>query len=141
MSVKHPIVAITGSSGAGTSSVTKTFQHIFLRDEVDAVVVEGDSFHRYDRTEMALAMAAAAEHGNNHFSHFGPEPNLLEELEALFRGYGDSGSGKVRKYLHNDEEAALHGGRPAPSRLGNTFRRAPTCCTTRGCTAAPLPKG
>ncbi len=112
MSVKHPIVAITGSSGAGTSSVTKTFQHIFLRDEVNAVVVEGDSFHRYDRTEMALAMAAAAEHGNNHFSHFGPEPNLLEELEALFRGYGDCGSGKVRKYLHNDEEAALHGRAP-----------------------------
>ena len=106
MSIKHPIVAITGSSGAGTSSVTRTFQHIFRREHIQAATIEGDSFHRYDRKEMKIAMAEAAKTGNNHFSHFGPEANLLEELESLFRTYGETGSGRVRKYLHNAEEAA-----------------------------------
>jgi len=106
MSAKHPVVAITGSSGAGTSSVTKTFQYIFRREAINPALVEGDSFHRYDRKEMKTAMLEAASTGNHHFSHFGPEANLLGELETLFKTYGESGSGKVRKYLHNDEEAA-----------------------------------
>ncbi len=106
MSLKHPIVAITGSSGAGTTSVTRTFQHIFRRDGVAAAVVEGDAFHRYDRAEMRAAMAEAERHGDRHFSHFGPESNLFEELEALFRTYGETGSGRIRKYLHDEAEAA-----------------------------------
>jgi phosphoribulokinase len=106
MSIKYPVVAITGSSGAGTTSVTRTFQHIFRREKVNAAVVEGDSFHRFDRKSMKGAMAEAAQTGNVNFSHFGPEANMLEELEALFKGYGEKGTGKVRKYLHNDEEAA-----------------------------------
>ncbi len=106
MSVKHPIVVITGSSGAGTTSVTRTFQHIFRRENINAATVEGDSFHRHDRLAMKTAMAEAAKAGNNHFSHFGPEANLLEELETLFKSYGERGTGKVRKYLHNAEEAA-----------------------------------
>lgn len=106
MSVKHPVIAITGSSGAGTSTVTRTFQHIFRREQLVAAIVEGDSFHRYDRKSMKEAMEEARKAGNNHFSHFGPEANLLEELEALFKQYGETGGGKVRKYLHNAEEAA-----------------------------------
>ena len=109
MSAKHPIVAVTGSSGAGTSSVTRTFQHIFRREQISATVVEGDSFHRYDRDEMKAAMAEAERHGSNHFSHFSPEANLLTELEGLFREYGQHGSGKVRRYLHDDEEAKPFG--------------------------------
>jgi len=105
MSILHPIIAITGSSGAGTTSVTKTFQHIFRREKINAAIVEGDSFHRFNRAEMKTAMNAAAHSGNAHFSHFGPEANLFEELEALFRGYGESGRGQVRKYLHNEREA------------------------------------
>jgi phosphoribulokinase len=105
MSILHPIIAITGSSGAGTTSVTKTFQHIFRREKINAAIVEGDSFHRFNRAEMKTAMQAAAQSGNAHFSHFGPEANLFEELEALFRGYGESGRGQVRKYLHNEREA------------------------------------
>ena len=97
---------MTGSSGAGTSSITRTFQHIFQREGVQAAIVEGDSFHRYDRAGMRSKMTEAASQGNNHFSHFGPEANLFEELEALFRGYGETGGGRIRKYLHNDEEAA-----------------------------------
>ncbi|HTS55114.1 MAG TPA: phosphoribulokinase, partial [Burkholderiales bacterium] len=71
MSIQHPIIAITGSSGAGTTSVTKTFQHIFRREKINAAIVEGDSFHRYNRAEMKAAMEDAARSGNSHFSHFG----------------------------------------------------------------------
>jgi len=106
MSEKHPIIAITGSSGAGTSTVTRTFQNIFRREKVKAAIIEGDSFHRYDRKAMRQRMAEEEARGNKHFSHFGPEGNLFEEIEALFRQYAESGAGKCRKYLHNAEEAA-----------------------------------
>ena len=106
MSEKHPIIAITGSSGAGTTSVTRTFEDIFRREGVNAAVIEGDSFHRYDRTEMKLRLAEAEVKGNKNFSHFGPENNLFSELEALFADYSKSGTGKQRKYLHDHEEAA-----------------------------------
>jgi phosphoribulokinase len=104
MSARHPIIAITGSSGAGTTTVTTTFQQIFRRESVRAVIVDGDAFHRYDRNDMRAKMAEA-QNGQMNFSHFGPESNLFEELETLFRVYGDSGTAKVRKYLHNEEEA------------------------------------
>ena len=116
MSVKHPVVAITGSSGSGTTSVTKTFQHIFRRESITSAIIEGDSFHRHDRQAMKLATAEADKNGNNHFSHFGPEANLLEELEALFRDYGESGQGKTRKYLHDEEEAEPYGQSPGTFR-------------------------
>ena len=106
MSEKHPIIAITGSSGAGTTSVTRTFENIFRREGVNAAIIEGDSFHRYDRTEMKMRLAEAEAKGNKNFSHFGPENNLFSELEALFAAYSKSGTGKQRKYLHDHEEAA-----------------------------------
>jgi phosphoribulokinase len=106
MSPRHPVIAITGSSGAGTTTVTTTFQQIFRREGVRAVIVVGDAFHRYDRNDMRAKMAEVQTKGQMHFSHFGPEANLFEELETLFRVYGESGIGKVRKYLHDEEEAA-----------------------------------
>ncbi|MGE5168912.1 MAG: phosphoribulokinase [Rudaea sp.] len=112
MSVKHPIIAITGSSGAGTTSVMRTFEQIFLREGVKAAYVEGDSFHRFDRAEMKQQMAEALARGNEHFSHFGPESNLFEELAALFKEYGETGRGRRRKYLHDEEEARPHGQKP-----------------------------
>jgi phosphoribulokinase len=112
MSVKHPIIAITGSSGAGTTSVMRTFEQIFRREAVTAVFIEGDSFHRYDRVEMKRKMAEEHECGNHDFSHFGPAANLFEELEALFKTYGERGRGRRRKYLHNNEDAAPHGQKP-----------------------------
>jgi phosphoribulokinase len=108
MSAKHPVLAITGSSGAGTTTVTTTFQQIFRREGVNAAIVYGDAFHRYDRDGMRAKMEEAQAKGATNFSHFGPEANLFEELETLFRVYGESGIGKVRKYLHEEEEAALH---------------------------------
>jgi phosphoribulokinase len=106
MSVRHPIIAVTGSSGAGTTTVMQSFAHIFRREGIKAQVVEGDSFHRFDRTGMRGAMKEAEKSGNVNLSHFGPEANLLEELEQLFRAYGSAGGGRVRRYLHDAEEAA-----------------------------------
>jgi len=106
MSERHPIIAITGSSGAGTSSVTRTFENIFRREKVKAAIIEGDSFHRYDRKEMRARQADAEAAGNKHFSHFGPENNLFPELENLFRDYSETGTGQRRKYLHDPVEAA-----------------------------------
>ncbi len=104
MSAKHPVVAVTGSSGAGTTTVTKTFQHIFRREKINAAVVEGDAFHRYERVEMRARLSEAHGAGRS-LSHFGPEANLFQELEALFGGYGETGGGRIRKYLHDEEEA------------------------------------
>ena len=105
MSARHPIIAITGSSGAGTTSVTRTFENVFRREGVSAAVIEGDSFHRHDRLAMKVAMAEAEATGNRHFSHFGEDANLFAELEELFRCYGETGTGQRRKYLHDAEEA------------------------------------
>jgi phosphoribulokinase len=106
MSERHPIIAITGSSGAGTTSVTRTFENIFRREGVTAAVIEGDSFHRYDRQEMKSRLVEAEKAGNRNFSHFGPENNLFAELEQLFHSYSECGNGKQRKYLHDADEAA-----------------------------------
>ena len=111
MSSKHPVIAITGSSGAGTTTVTRTFQHIFRREHLTPALVEGDAFHRYDRAEMRRLLEEAAQAGTS-LSHFGPDANLFVELEALFRSYGQTGTGKARKYLHNAEEAAPYGQKP-----------------------------
>ena len=112
MSRKHPIISITGSSGAGTTSVKKTFEQIFFRERVKAVFIEGDAFHRYDRAEMREQAAKEAELGNRHFSHFSPQTNLFEELERAFRDYGETGSALTRHYVHDAEEAARHGTPP-----------------------------
>lgn len=108
MSQKHPVIAVTGSSGAGTSTVKNSFEHIFRREKLTAAVVEGDSFHRYDRDDMKRAVAESEKGGGHPISHFGPEANEFEKLEALFREYGEGGGGKTRLYLHNDEEAAAY---------------------------------
>lgn len=102
MSAKHPIIAVTGSSGAGTTTVMNAFNGIFIREKLKAQIVEGDAFHRYDRKTMrARQKDAEKEHRN--FSHFGPDANILDELETLFRTYGETGTGKLRQYLHDDD--------------------------------------
>jgi phosphoribulokinase len=112
MSVKHPIISVTGSSGAGTTSVKATFDRIFKREGIKATAIEGDAFHRYDRTDMKAVMQEEADRGNNHFSHFGPEANRLEDLESVFRQFSENGTGQIRNYVHDDIEAELHGTPP-----------------------------
>jgi phosphoribulokinase len=111
MSDKYPIIAVTGSSGAGTSTVQLTFEQIFRREGLNPAVIEGDSFHRYDRAEMKDLLAQAEKTGG-HLSHFGPEANLFSDLENTFRTYAQTGTGKVRRYLHNAEEAEPYGQEP-----------------------------
>lgn len=112
MSVRHPIISATGSSGAGTTTVKHTFDQIFRREGIKAAYIEGDSFHRHDRAAMRQAMTEAATSGNHHLSHFGPDTNLFAELEATFASYGRNGNGRFRHYIHDDREAAAHGAPP-----------------------------
>jgi len=116
MSINHPIIAVTGSSGAGTTSVKRAFEHIFYREGINAAIVEGDSFHRYDRAEMKAETSKATKGGRN-LSHFGAEANRFDLLEELFRSYGESGRGKKRYYLHSEEEAQEHN-----TRLGTNLK-------------------
>jgi len=111
MSRKHPIIAVTGSSGAGTSTVKCALEQIFHRVGANAECVEGDSFLRYNRKEMKKELAKAKKEGRN-LSHFGPEGNLFEEQDKLFRSYGEHGTGMRRRYIHNENEATLYGAKP-----------------------------
>ncbi len=111
MSVKHPTIAVTGSSGAGTTTVKNAFEHIFRREGINPIVVEGDSFHRYNRVEMKAAIAEAQTNGKN-LSHFGEEGNLFSKIEDMFKVYGETGGGQTRKYLHSVEEAEPYGQSP-----------------------------
>ncbi len=104
MSTRNPIIAVTGSSGAGTTTSTESFDHIFRTLNIKAMNVEGDSFHRYSRQEMDVEKRKAKETRSN-ISYFGDKANDFNALEKLFRDYADTGSGKVRKYLHTFDEA------------------------------------
>ena len=105
MSIKHPIIAVTGSSGAGTTTVRHTFEAIFHRESVNAAIVTGDSFHRYTRAEMKALIESAEREGRRGISHFGPEANQWDELERLFRDYGEAAIGRRRYYIHDEADA------------------------------------
>ncbi len=109
MSIKHPIVSVIGSSGAGTSTVKFTFDQIFRREGITAASIEGDAFHRYDRADMKAAMAKHQAEGDHSFSHFSEEANLLAELENSFKTYAETGKCLSRTYVHDADEAERHG--------------------------------
>lgn len=111
MSAKHPIIAITGSSGAGTTTTTNAIRHIFRTLDVNAAVVSGDSFHRFTRPEMEIEIRKAQEQGR-HISYFGPIANDFALLENLFTQYGDNGTGQTREYLHTFDEAVPYNQMP-----------------------------
>ncbi|MDD2892441.1 MAG: phosphoribulokinase [Halothiobacillaceae bacterium] len=111
MSKKHPVVAVTGSSGAGTTTVKRAFEQIFRREHINPAIIEGDSFHSLNRMEFREAVKKTEAEGNHNFSHFGPEANHFDKLADLFKSYGKNGGGKKRYYLHSDEEAAEHNAR------------------------------
>jgi phosphoribulokinase len=108
MSRKHPVIAVTGSSGAGTTTAKKAFEVIFRREQIKAAVIEGDSMHSLDRMAFRTAAAEAAKAGHNTFSHFGPEANHFEKIEETFKTYGETGMCKRRYYVHSDAEATEH---------------------------------
>jgi len=108
MSEKHPIIAVTGSSGAGTTTLRHAFANVFRREGINAAFVEGDSFLRYNKNETQEKIDASHQAGKP-ISHFGPELNQFDQLEALFKQYGQKGTGKVRQLIHDEQEAARHG--------------------------------
>ena len=111
MSAKHPIISITGSSGAGTTTVEQTFKKIFARENVTASFIEGDAFHRYDRQAMKDKIAEEKAAGRD-FTHFHADANELAVLESVFEDYGRRGKGRTRHYIHDDDEAEHHGTKP-----------------------------
>jgi phosphoribulokinase len=108
MSRQHPVVAITGSSGAGTTTIKRAFETIFRNEGIDAAHIEGDSFHNMTRDEFRAAVENADELKRRAPSHFGPEANHFDKLEECFRTYGETGTCKRRHYIHDDQEAAEH---------------------------------
>ena len=112
MSKKHPIISVTGSSGAGTTTVKATFDQIFRREGIKAVSIEGDAFHRYNRADMKAELESRKAAGDETFSHFSYDANELGELESIFRTYGETGSGRTRHYIHDEKEAERHGTPP-----------------------------
>jgi phosphoribulokinase len=105
MSVNHPIIAVTGSSGANRQTVPETFQKLCHRENLSAAYVQGDGFHRYDRDTMKTAITEEAEAGNPNFSHFCAEANLFDKQQDLYQAYAETGGGQRRFYLHNWKEA------------------------------------
>lgn len=112
MSKKHPIISVTGSSGAGTTTIKNTFDQIFRREGIRAVSIEGDAFHRFDRAAMKDELARRTQAGDHTFSHFSIEANELKKLEEVMRAYGETGSGETRHYVHDEREAATYGTPP-----------------------------
>jgi phosphoribulokinase len=112
MTHAHPIISITGSSGAGTTSVKRIFELIFRREKVNAAFIEGDAFHKYDRLAMKTKVADEEARGNPNFTHFHPDANELDILQDVFIEYGEKGTGRTRTYVHDDEEAKLYGVSP-----------------------------
>ena len=105
MSKKHPVIAVTGSSGAGTTTVKRTFEQIFRRESIEAAVLEGDSFHSLTRAEFKDAVEEADSNNQRAPSHFGPEANHFDKIEETFRLYGETGMCKRRYYVHSAPEA------------------------------------
>ena len=112
MSTKHPIISVVGSSGAGTSTVKDTFEKIFQRENVSAAMIEGDAFHRFNRNEMKSELKKRYAEGDQTFSHFSYDANLLETLEKTFKNYAETGNAETRTYVHNNVEAEIYGVEP-----------------------------
>lgn len=139
MSAKHPVIAVTGSSGAGTTTTSLAFRKIFAQLNLRAAEVEGDSFHRYTRPEMDMAIRKARDAGR-HISYFGPEANDFGLLEQTFIEYGQTGKGQSRKYLHTYDEAVPWNGFRGHSRHGSRCLNRRMYCSTKGCTVVSSPR-
>jgi len=111
MSAKYPVISVTGSSGAGTSTAKVALEHIFRREKVTPAVVEGDCFHRFDRYEFR-EKAKEYEAMGKRLSHFSDEANLFDKIAELFDSFQRTGRGMARTYVHDAEEAQIYGVEP-----------------------------
>lgn len=109
MAREYPIIAVTGSSGAGTTTIKDAFARMFDRQEVNAAFVHGDSFHRYPRDQLEKLLAAHPDQRQS-LSHFALEANLLDRLEQLFQDYSTTGTGSYRQYIHAEDKDLVEAG-------------------------------
>ena len=131
MSAKHPIIAVTGSSGAGTTTTSEAFRKMFNMMSIKPAFIEGDSFHRFTRPEMDVEIRKAKEQGK-HISYFGPQANDFPALETFFKNYGQNGVGQFRRYLHTFDEAVPYNQMPAHLRRGKTYQKIQTFYSMKG---------
>lgn len=101
MSEDHPIIAVTGASGAGTTVVQQAFKEVFFRQKIKAAFVQGDGFLRYgdQETEQCISQALA---DNQQISCYGPDLNDFHSLESCFKRYGLSGEGRYRQKVNGE---------------------------------------
>jgi len=102
MSKQHPIVAITGASGAGTTVVKEAFKAIFRRQAIRAAFVTGDCFFRYSQAEEDKRIDESCQ-SSHRLSVYGPELNDFYQLQSLFSEYAERGSGRIRHRLDVQE--------------------------------------
>ena len=140
MSKKHPIISVTGSSGAGTTTVKSTFDQIFRREGIKSVSIEGDAFHRYNRADMKAELAARKAAGDETFSHFPYDANILDELDPCFAAMAKPERARPAIMYMTTKRPNAGAFHRASSRIGKSWSQARTCCSTRGCTVPLRPK-
>ncbi len=106
MSKQHPIVAVTGASGAGTTVVKNAFKAIFRRQAINAAYVEGECFFRYSQAEEEKRIRESWQ-TNQPLSIYGPQLNDFYQLQSLLAGYAEQGRGRIRHRLSAQEAATL----------------------------------
>ncbi|MCB1505312.1 MAG: phosphoribulokinase [Hyphomicrobiaceae bacterium] len=109
MSARHPIITVTGTAGDATEAVRETFAHIFDRERIAGAFIDGSGFHRYDRAGMEKARREAQAAGDRYFSQFGPDANLLSDLEQALADYGERGHCRSRSYADTPQAASRMG--------------------------------
>lgn len=109
MSKQFPVVAVTGSSGAGTSSVLGVIEAICREQQIRFQSLCGDAMHRFNRREMDAEIARYRKTQQGYFSHFSPQANLLATLAQTFKEFGETGHTQVRNYIHTEEEGIPFG--------------------------------
>ncbi|PAV25639.1 phosphoribulokinase [Tamilnaduibacter salinus] len=107
MSKRHPIIAVTGSSGAGTTTTGRIFSQIFSGESINAAMVSGDSFHRFTRDQMSDLADEGLYGARNHFAL---AANHVDRLEALFYDYSLTGTGQYREYIHDEDYELIRQG-------------------------------
>ncbi len=134
MSAKHPIIAVTGSSGAGTSTTSEAFRKMFNMMNINAAWLEGDSFHRFTRPEMDVEIRKAKEQGR-HISYFGPQANDFPLLDTFFF------VNMVMTAVASSAVTFIHLTRRFPTTKcpdlllhGRSCRKTPMCYFTKVCT-------
>lgn len=95
MSEQHPVIAVTGASGAGTTAVQQAFKEIFFRQKINAAFLQGSGFLRYSEIESEKYISQSLADGR-HISCYGPELNDFTRLQNCFSHYSETGCCDMR---------------------------------------------